>query len=99
MIFPTHHVTKTSVQVRALLYTATLTNAIMAAMGATEAAVVSALMNTGSQQLQHDAQEAYQQQIGRVSKPVHDALSLSGFSGKKWGQQQSGMLLCSSLTT
>ena len=89
--------TKNNVQVRALLYTATLTNAIMEAMGATEAAVVDALMSTSSQQLQNGAQEAYQQQIARVSQPVHDALSLSGFSGKKWDQQQSGML-CNSFT-
>lgn len=84
-------------QVRALLYTGTLTNAIMEAMGATEAAVMEALTSTHSQKVHTAAREAHQQHLARVSQPVHEALSKSGFSGKVWNQQQSGNC-CVSLT-
>lgn len=65
----------------------------MEAMGATEAAVITALLSSGSLQHQTAAHVAQQQHMARISKPVHEALSLSGFSGKKWEQQHSGMAL------
>ena len=78
-------------QVRALLYTNTLTNAIMEAMAVTEAAVLDALAHQTTlyprppqaQPLSHDSQ---QQQLARASQPVREALALSGFSGKQWVQ-------------
>ena len=62
----------------------------MEAMGTAEAAVVSALKSSGPTAAQVDAEEVDHQQIARISQPVHEALSLSGFSDRKWDRQQSG---------
>ena len=77
-------------QVRALLYTSTLTNAIMEAMANVETAVMAVLAHqtTLYPRPPPAAFDDYHLQIARASAPVHEALALSGFSpGKQWLQQ------------
>ena len=76
-------------QVRALLYTSTLTNAIMEAMARVEAAVMDALAHQTTLYPRPPPAtfDDYPQQLAVASQPVHEALSLSGFSGKQWVQE------------
>ncbi|DBA72154.1 TPA: hypothetical protein ACH3X2_010874 [Trebouxia sp. C0005] len=87
----THHTgfSLPSPQVRALLYTSTLTNAIMEAMASVEAAVMHALAHQTTLYPRPPAPNFadYHQQIARASQPVHEALSMSGFSGRQWNQE------------
>ncbi len=89
-------------QVRALLYTSTLTNAIMEAMASVEAAVMRALAHQTTLYPWPPAPNFadYHQQIARASQPVHEALSMSGFSGRQWDQEHqpgTGMLVVTCL--
>lgn len=76
-------------QVRALLYTSTLTNAIMEAMAAVETAVMEALAHQTTLYPRPTPAtfDDYHLQLARASQPVHEALTLSGFSGKQWVQE------------
>ena len=80
-------------QVRALLYTSTLTNAIMQSMATVEAAVLDALAHqtTLYPRPTSTPMDDYHQQAERASQPVREALSLSGFSGKQWEQGKQGL--------
>ena len=80
------------------MYTSTLTNAIMEAMASVEAAVMRALAHQTTLYPRPPAPNFadYHQQIARASQPVHEALSMSGFSGRQWNQELqpgNGMLL------
>ena len=76
-------------QVRALLYTSTLTNAIMETMASVETAVMRALAHQTTLYPRPPAPNFadYHQQIAQASQPVHEALSMSGFSGRQWDQE------------
>ena len=81
-------------QVRALLYTSTLTNAIMEAMAAVETAVLEALAHQTTLYPRPPAPPPPQDRhrlLARASQPVHEALALSGFSGKAWTQGEAGL--------
>ena len=82
-------------QVRALLYTSTLTNAIMEAMATVEAAVLEALAHQTTLIPRPPAPpiDDHHHQVARASQPVHEALALSGFSGKAWTQGEAGSLV------
>ena len=93
LFFPCHYQLidkyRLCLQVRALLYTSTLTNAIMETMASVEAAVMRALAHQTTLYPRPPAPNFsdYHQQIARASQPVHEALSMSGFSGRQWDQE------------
>jgi len=61
----------------------------METMASVEAAVLRALAHQTTLYPRPPAPNFadYHQQIARASQPVHEALSMSGFSGKQWNQE------------